>query len=171
MKTLVLAIMAVTLLNGCSGSGSRGSGSNGSGSNGSSAGSFSLSSFKPFRKQQEQDAVVTANPLAEDGTQLLQTVAELKAEPTRTGIILRAVSVNSIQGFYDVELAETNAGFPDETGMLTFELRGRPPLLPLATPTARSKEVVAATYISGIELRKIKALRVIAAQNQITIRN
>lgn len=169
MKTLVLACLVVAILGGCSGSGSRGSGS--AGSDGSSASSFSLSSFNPFRRQQEEDSVATANQLAEDGTQLLQTVTEVKAEPTRTGIILRAVSVNSVQGFYDVELAETNNGFADETGTLTFELRGKPPILPLSTPTVRSRELIAGTYISSIELKKIKALRVIAAENQITLRN
>jgi hypothetical protein len=167
MKTLVLTCAVLTLVAGCSGSGNSGS----AGSGGSSASSFSLTSFNPFRRQQERDVVTVSNPVAADGTQLLETVAELKAEPTRTGIILRAHSVNSIQGFYDVELAETNNGFPDATGTLTFELRGKPPLLAIGTPTERSKKIVAAAYISGIELRKIKALRVIAAQNQITIRN
>lgn len=152
MKNIILSVTTIGLLSSCSGIGS-------------------VSSLNPFRRSpQPEEALITATR-APDGRELIATVAELRAEPTRNGVILRAHGKTDVQGYYDVELSETNNGLPDATGTLTFELRGKPPQFPLAANTDRSRDIVAGVFISQITLKSVKALRVVAAQNQITIRN
>lgn len=153
MKNIVLSVAAVALLAGCSAFGS-------------------VSSLNPFRRAAPppEEGLITATR-APDGRELIASVTELRAEPTRNGVILRARGGTAVQGYYDVELSETNNGLPDETGTLTYELRGRAPASPLAANTARSREIVAAVYVSQIVLKSVRALRVVAAENQITIRN
>lgn len=152
MKNIILSVATISLLASCSGSGS-------------------VSSLNPFRRSPPpEETLVTAERIP-DGRELIATVAELRAEPTRNGVILRARGKTDVQGYYDVELSETNNGLPDENGMLTFELRGKPPQLPLAANTDRSREIVAGVFISRIVLKRVKSLRVVAARNQITIRN
>lgn len=152
MKSIILSVATISLLASCSGSGS-------------------VSSLNPFsRAPAPEETLVTATRVP-DGRELIATLTELRAEPTRNGIILRALGKAAVQGYYDVELSETNNGLPDETGTLTFEFRGKPPALPLAANTERSREIVAGVFISQINLKSVKALRVVAAQNQITIRN
>lgn len=152
MKKLILSVVAIGLLAGCSGSGS-------------------VSSLNPFRRApQPEEGLVTATRVP-DGRELIASITDLKAEPTRNGLILRALGEAPVQGYFDVELSETNNGLPDETGTLTFEFRGKPPVYPLAANTQRSREITAGVYISEITLKNVRALRVVAAQNQITIRN
>jgi hypothetical protein len=153
LKKVILSLAGAVFLAGCSG-----------------GGSGSASSLNPFARAPQPEQTLATRNIAPDGRELIASVAELRAEPTRNGVILRARGVAQELGYYDVELAETNSGNPDENGVLTFELRGRPPVLPEPTTTERSREFLAATFISNITLKSVKALRVIAAQNQITIR-
>ncbi len=152
MKNIILTVATIGLLASCSGSGS-------------------VSSLNPFRRAPAPEETVVTARRAPDGRELIATITELRAEPTRNGIILRAHGKTPVQGYFSVELTETNRGFPDETGTLTFELRGKPPALPLAANTERSRDIMAGVFISQINLKSVKALRVVAAQNQITIRN
>lgn len=152
MKNIILSVATIGLLASCSGSGS-------------------VSSLNPFRRAPAPEESLVTSTRAPDGRELIATITELRAEPTRNGIILRAHGKAPVQGFYFVELSETNRGFPDETGTLTFELRGRPPETPLAANTDRSRDIMAGVFISNLELKSVRALRVVAAQNQITIRN
>lgn len=152
MKNIILSVATISVLASCSGSGS-------------------VSSLNPFRRSPPPEESLVTATRAPDGRELIATVAELRAEPTRNGIILRAHGKTNVQGYYDVELRETNNGLPDENGMLTFELRGKPPQFPLAANTDRSRDIVAGVFISQIVLKSVRSLRVVAAQNQITIRN
>lgn len=151
MKKIILSIATISLLANCSGSGS-------------------VSSLNPFQREPRPEEALVTTTRIPDGRELIATVTELRAEPTRNGVILRAQGKTNVQGYYDVELSETNGGLPDETGMLTFELRGKPPQFPLAANTDRSRDIVAGTFVSQITLKSVRSLRVVAAQNQITIR-
>lgn len=152
MKNTILSVVIIGLLASCSGSGS-------------------VSSLNPFRRAPAPEETLVTAARAADGRELIATITELRAEPTRNGIILRALGKTPVQGFYEVVLSETNRGFPDATGTLTFELRGRAPELPLVANTDRSRDIMAGVFLSNVELKSVKALRVVAAQNQITIRN
>ncbi len=173
MNKLLIALTICGMLASCGGFNSLGGGSLGgsSGSVGSarsSGGGSSAGSFGLFPKRTntvvtaEQQTVITYG-------NLVPVVADVRVDPVKSGAIIRVTGKAPRQGYYDVRLRAPGGTRPDEKGVITLELRAKQPPYWTATSTERSREFVVGRFISIQTLRNTKTIRVVAAQNQITV--
>ncbi len=108
-------------------------------------------------------------PDAYDPDTLVAQVIDLQIDPTAGGAIIRATGLPPTQGYWGAALVPANGGLPQD-GVLIYLFRiQRLPGLERAG-NRQSREVIAATGISGIALRDIAAVRVIAATNTLISR-
>ncbi len=168
MKKILITIIAFGFVTGCLGS-FGGSANSSTGSSGSSTGSSGGSSGGSFGKRKVKEVVLEQRIDAPDDRILIPQVTEVKIIKYRGGAIIRARGTVDNQGYSEVDLVAQNNGVPDEKGIVTYDFKGLAPLVPVATPTPRSKEVYAGNSISSILYPSMKKIRVIAAQNQIVV--
>lgn len=121
--------------------------------------------FRRGRKPQVVDETGFVAPIDTRG--LMNRITEVKVEETSTGVILRATGVMEAQGYYDAELV----GLPlDEEGIKVFEFRIRAPEATTGPGPEVSRQITAATALSFYQLDQIAGLRVVSAQNAISVR-
>ena len=165
MKKIFISVITLGFVAGCSGFGSL-SGSVGS-STGSSTGSSGGSSGGFFKKRQKETVLEERIPAPETRI-LIPVVTEVQVDAFNGGVLIKAKGTLDRQGYSNVDLVALNQGLPDENGVVTYEFKGDRPESTKAGPTQRSNEVYAGASITALRLAKVKSIRVIAAQNQIT---
>jgi len=99
---------------------------------------------------------------------LIDQVIDLEVEPTATGAIVRAIGMTSRQGAFDVRLIALNEGEPVD-GVLSYEFLAMQPINTAQGP-AHTRRIQAAQPLTGPELEKVRAIRVIAKRNTRTSR-
>lgn len=92
-----------------------------------------------------------------DDRALVDQVTALRVQPTAGGVLVEARGLPGTQGFHDAALVPAG---PPEGGVLTLELRARPPAAPRPAGPATSREVVTATFLSDAALGRMTAIRV-----------
>jgi hypothetical protein len=163
MKNILITVIAFGFVTGCSVFGSIG------GSAGSSVGSSGGSSGGFFGKRRPKETVLEQRIEEPDIRVLIPVVNEVKVDKYRGGALIRARGTVDRQGYSEINLVAVNDGLPDENGVVTYEFKGEKPLITVAGPTARSKEVYAGASITARRLPSVKRIRVIASQNQIVV--
>lgn len=192
MKKIFITVLAFGFVAGCSvfdslgGSGqslggsagsATGSSANSSGgssansSGGSSANSSGGSSGGFFGKKAEKETVLEQRIPAVDKRGLISVVNDVTVDKFRGGALVKVRGTTDSIGYSDVDLVAVNKGLPDKNGVVTFELKGLEPLKKSQGPTQRSNEVYAGASIPAVRMPSVKAIRIIAAQNQITVSN
>jgi len=111
-----------------------------------------------------------AAPIAPDGTVLVDSLAEVVPEPALRGVILRATSIASTQGYHDAMLVAANGGAPDANGIVTFAFRATPPLGNQPVGPARSRMLTAAVFVHDSDLDEIRGFRVVSRANTVNLR-
>ncbi len=106
----------------------------------------------------------------EDLRELLPTVKDVVVDRFHGGAIVRATATAANVGYHNVHLAPVNGGLPDENGVVTFEFKGELPAVGVAPTTERSREIIAANSISAKIIPSVRTVRVVAAQNEISVR-
>lgn len=96
---------------------------------------------------------------------LVAEVTELAVEPVPQGAIVRATGRAPTQGFWEADLVEVARG----DGTLVYEFRVFPPLETSRVGTPRSREVVTGTQLSNFDLRGIRTVTVVGAQNRRSV--
>lgn len=85
------------------------------------------------------------------------------------GVIVRATGVAPTQGHFNQVLVADNQGRPDTAGVITLRLLAVPPLSPEAVGPERTRLLMAAAFFDELELRGVKAIRVVSALNVATL--
>ena len=98
---------------------------------------------------------------------VVDQVTALTIERTTAGAIVHATGLPPRLGYWDAELVPENDGEP-EGGVLTYVFRIASPrwATNASTPYARSVEVAA--FIPNVKLERVRAIRVMGAQNSRT---
>ena len=162
----VLAILLVTTLAACSGSGSAGS-----------AGSMaSLNPFNWFGNRNGTPADAARTPTlapargyvqAVDTRPLIDQITALVAEKTASGVIFRATGLAPSEGYHSAELVAIASA---KTNELVYEFRARPPKNRVRIGPTRLREVVAGVHLTRARLMGIRVVRVIAGRNSRSVR-
>lgn len=162
MSRIVVGLVSLVLVSGCS-----------------SIGSMSIGSLNPFNwgsksgpEIQEERIAAARSTLAsiDDGRSLLPLVSAVAADRTPLGIILRASGPAPGVGYSDAGLRPVRGGRPDDDGVSRFEFVAFPPegaALP-GHEFARTLDV--ATYLPQSRLRGVKTVVVIAASGERSLR-
>ncbi len=169
MKNTFIMIVVSSLISGCSLFGSFG-GSAGSSAGGSSAGSSGGSSAGFFSKKREKEVVLEKRKEVDDLRGLLPVVKDVVVDRFHGGAIVRATATASSIGYHNIHLYPVDNGLPDENGVVTFEFIGEAPVSGVAARTERSGEIIAANSISANVIDSVRSIRVVAAQNEISVR-
>ena len=125
-----------------------------------------LNPFNWFGNSTNEQITVNDTGEAADPRQLVAEVLSVSVEATSFGAIVRAAGLPPRQGFWAVDLIVTER---TDTA-ITMEFRVAPPPGPTPAGTPVSREVVTATSLSDGELRGIRSITVIGAQNRRTVR-
>lgn len=125
-----------------------------------------LNPFTWFRRRAPR-VKAEAVPEVVDPRGLMARLTEVRLEETSTGAILRATGLASAQGGSDAELVGLAT---DEKGVKTFEFRLAEPEAGAPVGPAASRTITAAVALSVFQLGQISALRVLAAENAMTVR-
>jgi hypothetical protein len=96
---------------------------------------------------------------------LVAEVVDLAVEPVPQGAIVRAMGRPPTQGFWEADLVEVER--TDNT--IVYEFRIFPPLEAARVSTAQSREVVTGTELSNFDLRGIRTITVVGAQNRRSV--
>ncbi|PID36688.1 MAG: hypothetical protein CR993_03415 [Rhodobacterales bacterium] len=150
------AIVAITALSACDGG-------------------FSLNPLNWFSgastSGEETVALVPADGYPEDQDRRIAVarITGLKLERTTAGAIVRATGLPPRLGYWDAQLVPENGGKP-ENGVLTLTFRIAEPRWNQGTGTPKSKVVNAGYFLPTRELKNIRSVRVIGANNSMTAR-
>jgi hypothetical protein len=150
-------VMALALTAGCGGSGSGGSG---------------LNPFGWFSGPRDNRVALEPEggfATFEDTRPMVAQVTQTRFEPVVGGGVVHAVGLPPTQGYWDGELVEVSAD-PPEDGVLVLEFRIRPPLDAARSSVPRSREVAVAAYLSNPRLLPLREIRIVGAQNSISVR-
>lgn len=104
-----------------------------------------------------------------DGRQPVEQVTLLRVEPSGSGAVVEARGLPPVQGFWDAELVATGDGRPVD-GVLVYELRVFPPLVPRPAGPPASREVVVGAAIPSAVLRDVRVVRVLGRLNAVEVR-
>jgi hypothetical protein len=85
------------------------------------------------------------------------------------GVIIRATGVAPTQGWFDATLVAEGGGAPDAAGVLTVALVAVPPPTPEAVGPERTRLLLTAAFVQDLELRDIRAIRVVSSRNSVTL--
>ncbi len=138
----------------------------------SGGGRASPSSFNPFGWIRSDAGAVQSLAPARGYSQSVETrplvdrLTGAFAEPTPTGVIIRATALPPTQGYYAAGL--TSEGI--ENGTLTLSFRARPPQRAMPAGPARLRELVAAVYLTRAQVQGLRRVRLRAAGNSRTLR-
>lgn len=97
---------------------------------------------------------------------LVTQVLSMSVERMPQGAIVRAAGLPPRQGYWAVDLVETER----TANALTFEFRVAEPIRPTRTGTPVSREVVTATSLTRAELDGIRTITVVGATNRRSVR-
>ena len=104
-----------------------------------------------------------------DDRPLVQSIDSVVIEQLPGGVIVRATGLPDMQGWYDAQLVR-EGGAASGTGVAVYSFRARPPEQPTRVSTRQSREVIAAAFLSNIELEGISGIRVLSASNAMSVR-
>lgn len=109
---------------------------------------------------------VFAKPERPDTSVEIDTVTELRVEPTNTGAIVYAAGIAARQGAYGARLTPSNDDIlPDENGVLSLSFRVNYPRRGSSTGSEFSRTVHEAFSLNKQQLERIRVIRVTAARN------
>ena len=103
---------------------------------------------------------IPENPL--DRRFLVSEVVAFSIDPTAQGVILRAMGRPQTQGHWEADLVEVAR----ENGALIYEFRVFPPPTPTPAGTPQSREVITGLELSQFDLRGIRTITVVGAENR-----
>lgn len=83
------------------------------------------------------------------------------------GVILRVTGVAPTQGWFNAALLPDEQ--PDAAGVLTVTLLAVPPLGPEQAGPERSRLLMTGAFVQELELRDIRAFRLVAANQTVTL--
>lgn len=130
-------------------------------------------SLNPFNWFSQEEPVEQLDDVeiaqAFDDRPLVQSIEALAIERLPGGVIIRATGLPPMQGWHDAQLVR-EGGAAAGTGVAVYSFRARPPEAPTRVSTQQSRELVAATFLSDIELEGITSVRVLAASNVRSLR-
>lgn len=117
----------------------------------------------PLMPEERNRNGLLSGPEAVDNSVLIQSVSDLRIEPTSSGAIVYAQGRSARQGAYSATLRPR----PSESGngVLTLEFRVLYPNEPTSAGTEVTRTVHAAQTLSVDELAALSKIRVVAAQN------
>lgn len=167
MKKYLALSMSFVLLAECSAFDSIGGSLGGIG--GSSANSSAGSSGNIFRNRNKETTPLEQRIVKDDTRVLISNVDSVQVDQYHGGLLITARGKIDNLGYSDVDLIAVNNGFPDEKGLLTYEFKAAAPEEPIAGRTTRAHEVFAGASVNLRRTSLVKRIRVIAAQNQITV--
>ena len=137
------------------------------------AGCGSGASLNPFSWFSQEEAVEQLDDVeiarVYDDRPLVQSVETVVVERLPGGVIIRATGLPPMQGWFDAQLVR-EGGAAAGTGVAVYSFRARPPEEPTRVSTQQSRELIAATFLSDIELEGISSVRVLAASNARSVR-
>ncbi|MBE9475617.1 MAG: hypothetical protein IME92_00640 [Proteobacteria bacterium] len=174
MKSIFITVIASGFIAGCSVFGSfSGSANSSTGSTGSSGGSSATSSggssSAGFFNRREKETVLEQPAIIVDKRVLIAIVDQVTVDRFSGGAIIKARGTVDGVGYSDIDLVADNKGLPDENGVVTYKFKGKSPIGTTKGPTERSNQVYAGASITALRLPTVKRIRVVAAQNEITV--
>lgn len=104
-----------------------------------------------------------------DDRPLVQSVESVVIERLPGGVIIRATGLPPTQGWFDAQLVR-EGGATVGTGVAVYSFRARAPEEQTRVSTQQSRELIAAAFLSDIELASISSVRVISASNTRSVR-
>lgn len=128
-------------------------------------GGFRESRWNPFNwfgRSQPEQAQTFAIGTPEDPRPLVDQVLSMEVEQTNGGAIIRATGLPPTQGYFKADLVARPI---DENGVLVFDFRIAPPAEQKRAGSERSRQVVAATFLSNRKLEEISQIVVQGAGN------
>ena len=108
-------------------------------------------------------------PDAQDGRIAVSQVTSLKIEHTTAGAIVHATGIPPRLGYWDAELVPENNGEPDK-GVMTYVFRIAEPRWNQGNGTPYSRSVEVAAFLSNVELKNVRSIRVMGENNGLTAR-
>ena len=126
-------------------------------------GGFRESRLNPrnwFGRSEPVDRVLAEAPA--DPRPMIDQVLMMVVEPYPGGAIVRATGLPPTQGYWDAALEPLPM---DENGVLVYEFRIFPPIVPRRAGTQPSREITAAASLSDIALQGVTQIVVQGAQN------
>lgn len=133
----------------------------------------SESRLNPFNwfsgAESEEIAAAPQDGVVQDPRPLVARVTDLQLERVRGGAILRATGVTPTQGWWNAALVpESREGVAD--GVLSLRFVAVPPPRPTRISTPQSREVTVAVRLRDSDLRGVRELRVVGAENRQSAR-
>ncbi|MBF9060191.1 hypothetical protein HKCCSP123_13480 [Rhodobacterales bacterium HKCCSP123] len=128
-------------------------------------GNSRLNPFNWFGGDRETRVEAVEGATPDDLRGLVSEVVDLSVEPTSQGAIVRATGLPPMQGYWEADLVEVER---TETSIV-YEFRVFPPVQATRVSTPQSREVITGTQLSNFELRGIRTVTVIGAQNRRTV--
>lgn len=124
-----------------------------------------LNPFNWFGRDKEE-IVLAAEVIDPRG--LVFQIVSLKVDRLPDGAIIHVVGLPETQGYFAAELVPLNGEFPDK-GTLVYEFRLVSP--PTQTPVGntRSREILAAHFVSTQTLGGVRRIQIIAQSNRRTV--
>lgn len=164
MRTLVTTMLISTLLVSACGRDSRMNPRNwfGSGQPDRTVRTTATGEANPLIPEQRDSIFRRRSEEVYEGTPI-DTISDLRIEPSGGGAIIKVTGIALRQGAHDVRLRPLNDGEPVD-GMLTFSLDALQPVNRPQGPV-QTRTVQAGRFISSQTLDEIKGVRVIAARN------
>jgi len=127
----------------------------------------SLNPFNWFGNDRAETVTVVDTSEDADIRPLVAEVLSLSVDPVPQGAIIRATGLPPTQGFWGVDLVESER----TERSITYEFRVVPPAPApgAAVSTQRSRELIVATELSTFELSGIRTITVVGAQNRRSV--
>jgi len=132
----------------------------------SACGESRLNPLNWFGGEREQRITVTEEEeRTTDPRPLVSEIIGLTAEPTTSGLIVRATGRTPTQGYFAAELLDAGR----EGSTLILEFRAEPPLGGAPEGTPQSREIVAAVDLGPSDLQGLTTITVIGQTNRRSV--
>jgi hypothetical protein len=96
-------------------------------------------------------------------------VREATFERAYGGAILRVTGVAPTQGYFNAALVAENEGAVDAGGAMTVTFLAVPPETPEDVGPERTRLLMSGAYLSDLELRSVRAIRLVAGSQVMTL--
>lgn len=115
--------------------------------------------------EEEREPLVPPQAAAEvDRRPLIPQIVDLQFDRTTGGIILRATGLAPSQGYSQADLVPITEDIEVVDGTITLAFRALPPPRDMGGERI-NREVVAARFLSNIELNDVRSIRVVSQSN------